>query len=161
MSFSDIRVAGRADWLIERVATAGAPWCCASWEDAHKQEGCRSIFAVALRPGRLDGRNAAARTAPQCAGRRILRCRTPPTINFAGRDKKRRGLAVGIATSHLGQRPCASAGTGSPPHSKDMLLLHNAKKPGNPIVTGVSWSSARGRRRSRRVGESGTKWIGK
>ena len=92
MSFGDIRVAERADWLIERVATAGT---LVLRKLGQTRAGEKAVHRFLSSPYVSVGRiveTLAARTASQCAGRRILAVQDTSEINFAGRDKKRRGF---------------------------------------------------------------------
>src|SRR5438270_4320160 len=92
MSFGDIRVAERADWLIERVATAGT---LVLRKLGETRAGEKAVHRFLSSPHVAVDRiveTLAARTAKQCAGRRILAVQDTTEINFAGRDKKRRGF---------------------------------------------------------------------
>jgi hypothetical protein len=95
MSFGDIRVAERADGLIERVATAGTLVLRRLGET---RAGEKAIHRFLSSPHVSVDRiveTLAARTAGQCAGRRILTVQDTSEINFSGRDKKRRGFGPG------------------------------------------------------------------
>ena len=92
MSFGEIRVAERADWLIERVATAGTLVLRRLGET---RAGERAVHRFLSSPYVSVDRiveTLAARTAIQCAGRRILVVQDTTEINFSGRDRKRRGF---------------------------------------------------------------------
>jgi Transposase DDE domain len=92
MSFGDIRVAERADWLIERVATAGTLVLRKLGETRAGEKAVhRFLSSLYVSVDRIV-ETLAARTAVQCAGRRILAVQDTTEINFAGRDKKRRGF---------------------------------------------------------------------
>src|SRR5437763_621424 len=92
MSFGDIRVARRADWMIERVAAMGTVVLRQLGETrAGEMRVCRFISSPYGSVDRIV-RTLGARTAAQCAGRRILVVQDTTEINFAGRDKKRRGF---------------------------------------------------------------------
>jgi hypothetical protein len=92
MSFGDIRVAERADWLIERVAAAGTLVLRKLGETrAGEKAAHRFLSSPYVCVDRI-AETLAARTATQCAGRRILAVQDTTEINFAGRDKKRRGF---------------------------------------------------------------------
>jgi len=95
MSFGDIRVAGRADWLIERVATTGT---LVVRRIGESRAGERAVHRFLSSPhvsvDRIVG-TLAGRTAVQCAGRRVLTIQDTTEVNFAGRDKKRRGFGAG------------------------------------------------------------------
>lgn len=95
MSFGDIRVAERADWLIERVATAGTLVLRKLGETRAGERAIhRFLSSHHVSVDRIV-ETLAARTAAQCAGRRILAIQDTSEINFSGRDKKRRGFGPG------------------------------------------------------------------
>lgn len=92
MSFGDIRVAERADWLIDRVATAGTLVLRKLGETRAGEKAVhRFLSSRHVSVDRIVD-TLAERTAAQCAGRRILAVQDTTEINFAGRDKKRRGF---------------------------------------------------------------------
>src|SRR5947207_1220303 len=92
MSFGDIRVARRADWMIERVAAMGTVVLRQLGETrAGEMRVCRFLSSPYVSVDRIV-RTLGARTAAQCAGRRILAVQDTTEINFSGRDKKRRGF---------------------------------------------------------------------
>ena len=92
MAFGDIRVAERADWLIERIAAVGSVVLRKVGETragemaAHRFLSSRYVSTEAIVA------TLSARTAEQCRGRRILAIQDTSEVNFSGRDKKRRGL---------------------------------------------------------------------
>ncbi len=95
MAYGDIRVAERSDWLIERVATTGTLVLrrvggTRAGELAVHRFLSSPYVSVANIVATL-----AARTAVQCAGRHVLAVQDTTEINFAGRDKKRRGFGAG------------------------------------------------------------------
>lgn len=92
MSFGDIRVAERADWLIERVATAGTLVLRKLGETRAGEKAVHRFLSSPYVSVDRIVETLAARTAVQCAGRRILAVQDTTEINFAGRDKKRRGF---------------------------------------------------------------------
>jgi hypothetical protein len=95
MAFGDIRVAERADWLIERVATAGT---LVLRRVGGTRAGERAVHRFLSSPYvsvESIVETLAARTAAQCAGRRVLAVQDTTEINFAGRDQKRRGFGAG------------------------------------------------------------------
>ncbi|WP_315740209.1 IS4 family transposase [Bradyrhizobium sp. SZCCHNR1093] len=95
MSFGDIRVAERADWLIERVATAGTLVLRKLGETRAGEKAIhRFLSSHHVSVDRIV-ETLAARTAAQCVGRRILAIQDTSEINFSGRDKKRRGFGPG------------------------------------------------------------------
>ena len=93
--FGDIRVAERADWLIERVATAGTLVLRKLGESRAGEKAVHRFLSSPYVSVDRIVETLAARTAVQCAGRRILVVQDTTEINFAGRDKKRRGFGPG------------------------------------------------------------------
>jgi hypothetical protein len=92
MSFGDVRVAERADWLIERVATAGTLVLRKLGETRAGEKAVHRFLSSPHVSAERIVETLAARTAVQCAGRRILAVQDTTEINFSGRDKKRRGF---------------------------------------------------------------------
>ena len=92
MSFGDIRVAERADWLIERVATAGTLVLRKLGESRAGEKAVHRFLSSRYVSVERIVETLAARTAAQCTGRRILAVQDTTEINFSGRDKKRRGF---------------------------------------------------------------------
>src|SRR5450756_128292 len=92
MSFGDVRVAERADWLIERVATAGTLVLRKLGETRAGEKAVHRFLSSPYVSVDRIVETLAARTAVQCAGRRILAVQDTTEINFGGRDKKRRGF---------------------------------------------------------------------
>jgi Transposase DDE domain len=95
MAFGDIRVAERADWLIERITAVGSVVLRKIGETragemaVHRFLSSRQVSTEAIVA------TVSARTAEQCRGRRILAIQDTSEINFPRRDKKRRGLGPG------------------------------------------------------------------
>ena len=92
MSFGDIRVAERADWLIERVATAGTLVLRKLGETRAGEKAVHRFLSSPYVGVERIVETLAARTAVQCGKRRILAVQDTTEINFSGRDKKRRGF---------------------------------------------------------------------
>jgi hypothetical protein len=92
MSFGDIRVAERADWLIERVAAVGTLVLRKLGETRAGEKAVHRFLSSRYVSVDRIVETLAARTAKQCVGRRILAVQDTTEINFAGRDKKRRGF---------------------------------------------------------------------
>ena len=92
MSFGDVRVAERADWLVERVATAGTLVLRKLGETRAGEKAVHRFLSSPHVSVERIVETLAARTAAQCAGRRILAIQDTTEINFNGRDKKRRGF---------------------------------------------------------------------
>jgi hypothetical protein len=95
MAFGDIRVAERAEWLVDRIAATGSLVLRKLGGDL---AGERSVGRFLSSPYvSVDAivETVAARTARQCAGRRVLAVQDTTEINFSRRDKKRRGFGPG------------------------------------------------------------------
>jgi hypothetical protein len=92
MAFGDIRVAERADWLIERMAALGTVVLHRIGETRAGEMAVHRFLSSPYVSTENIVTTLAARTAEQCRGRRILVVQDTSEINFAGRDKKRRGF---------------------------------------------------------------------
>jgi len=92
MAFGDIRVAERADWLIERMVALGT---VVLRHIGGSRSGEMAVHRFLSSPyvstENIVG-TSAARTVAQCRGRRILAVQDTSEINFSGRDRKRRGF---------------------------------------------------------------------
>jgi hypothetical protein len=91
-AFADARRAARASWLLERIAATGT---LVVRKLGGGRAGELAIHRLLSQPEvtwqeALDV--AAARTADRCRGRRIVVAQDTTEINFAGRDRRRRGL---------------------------------------------------------------------
>jgi hypothetical protein len=95
MAFGDIRVAERADWLIERVATAGTLVLRRVGETRAGERAVHRFLSSPYVSVESIVETLAARTAAACVGRRVLAVQDTTEINFAGRDRKRRGFGAG------------------------------------------------------------------
>jgi len=95
MAFGNIRVAERADWLIERVATAGTLVVRRVGETRAGERAVHRFLSSPYVSVESIVETLAARTASQCAGRRVLAVQDTTEINFSGRDQKRRGFGAG------------------------------------------------------------------
>jgi len=95
MAYGDIRVADRADWLIERVATAGTLVLRRVGETRAGEVAVHRFLSLPYVSVENIVETLAARTAVQCAGRRVLAVQDTTEINFAGREQKRRGFGAG------------------------------------------------------------------
>jgi hypothetical protein len=95
MSFGDSRVAARADWLIDRVATTGTLTLRKLGETRAGEKAIHRFLSSRYVDVDRIVETLAGRTASQCAGGRILAVQDTTEINFAGRDKKRRGFGPG------------------------------------------------------------------
>ena len=101
MSFGDIRVVHRAEWLMERIATIGSVVLRKlGGERAGEMAIHRFLSSPHVSVERIV-ESLGARTAEQSAGRHILVAQDTTELTFAGRDKKRRGFGV-AANGELG-----------------------------------------------------------
>ena len=92
MSFGDIRVAERAEWLIGRVAATGTLVLRRLGETrAGEKAAHRFLSSPYVSVDRIV-ETLAERTAAQCASRQVLVVQDTTEINFAGREQKRRGF---------------------------------------------------------------------
>jgi hypothetical protein len=92
MSYGDIRVAERADWLIDRIASTGS---LVVREIGQTRAGEMAVHRFLSSPHVSVDRivsTLSARVAAQCRGRRIILVQDTSEINFAGRSAKRRGF---------------------------------------------------------------------
>ena len=92
MAFGDIRVAERADWLIERVAALGTVVLRRIGETRAGEMAVHRFLSSPHVSTENIVTTLSVRTAAQSRGRRILVVQDTSEINFAGRDKKRRGF---------------------------------------------------------------------
>lgn len=95
MAFGDIRVAERADWLIDRIVALGTVVLRRIGETRSGEMAVHRFLSSPYVSTENIVSTCAARTVAQCRGRRILAIQDTSEINFAGRDKKRRGLGPG------------------------------------------------------------------
>jgi len=92
MSFGDVRVAERAEWLVERVAAVGT---LVVRRVGTTRAGEKAIHRFLSSPYVSADRiveTVAAGTAATCVGRHVLVVQDTTEINFAGREQKRRGF---------------------------------------------------------------------
>ena len=92
MAFGDIRVAERADWVIERMVALGTVVLRRIGETRSGEIAVHRFLSSPYVSTENIVTTCAARTAAQCRRRRILAVQDTSEINFAGRDKKRRGF---------------------------------------------------------------------
>ena len=85
MSFGDIRVAERADWLIERVAATGTLVLRKLGETRAGEKAVHRFLSSPYVSVERLVETVAARTAVQCAGQHILAVQDTTEINFSGR----------------------------------------------------------------------------
>jgi hypothetical protein len=95
MSFGDIRVSERADWLIDRVAATGSLVLRKIGETRAGEMAVHRFLSSPYVSVDRVVETLAGRTAARCSGRRILAIQDTSEINFAGRDQKRRGFGPG------------------------------------------------------------------
>jgi hypothetical protein len=92
MSFGDIRVDGRAEWLIERIVATG---CVVLRRLGERRAGemavCRFLSSPYVSVERIV-ETLAGRTAERCVGQHILLVQDTTEITFTDRDRKRRGF---------------------------------------------------------------------
>lgn len=94
MSFGDIRVAARAEWLINRVAATGSLVLRKIGESrAGEMAAHRFLSSPHVSVDRIV-ETLAQRTGEQCAGRRVLAVQDTSEVNFAGSEGKRRGFGA-------------------------------------------------------------------
>jgi hypothetical protein len=92
MAFGDIRVAERADWLIERMVALGTVVLRRIGETRSGEMAVHRFLSSPCVSAENIVSTCAIRTMAQCRGRRILAVQDTTEINFAGRDVKRRGF---------------------------------------------------------------------
>jgi hypothetical protein len=92
MSFGDIRVDERAEWLIERIAATGSTVLRRLGETRAGEMAVHRFLSSPYVSVERIVETLAARTAERCVGRRILVVQDTTEINFTDRDKKRRGF---------------------------------------------------------------------
>jgi hypothetical protein len=94
MSFGDIRVAKRADWLIDRIAATGSLVLRRVGESRAGEQAAHRFLSSPHVDVACIVDTLAERTATRCAGRRVLAVQDTTEINFAGREQKRRGFGA-------------------------------------------------------------------
>lgn len=92
MSFGDVRVDERAEWLIGRVAATGSVVLRRVGETRAGEIAVHRFLSSPYVSVERIVETLAARTAAACVGRRVLAIQDTTEINFSGRDKKRRGF---------------------------------------------------------------------
>jgi hypothetical protein len=102
MAFGDIRVADRADWLLERIVTTGSLVLRKLGETRAGEVAIqRFLSSRHVAVDRLV-ETVAGRTAAQCVGRRVLAVQDTTEFNFSGREKRRTGFGPGGDGKALG-----------------------------------------------------------
>ena len=95
MSFGDIRVAKRADWLIDRIVATGSLVLRKIGETRAGEVAVHRFLSSLYVSVENIVETLAGRTATQGKGCRLLTVQDTTEINFAGRDKKRRDFGPG------------------------------------------------------------------
>lgn len=92
LAIGDVRTAARGDWLMERVVATGSVVLHKLGANrAGEMAAHRFLSSPYVSPGSIAG-TLAARTAAQCAGRRIVAIQDTTEINFAGASGRRGGF---------------------------------------------------------------------
>jgi len=91
----DIRVAERGEWLLERIVATGSLVVRKLGQTRGDEMAVHRFLSSPYVSVGSIVKTLAARTAAQCAGRRIVAIQDTSEINFAGRSARRRGLGPG------------------------------------------------------------------
>jgi hypothetical protein len=92
MSFGDIRVDARGEWLVERIAATGSVVLRRLGETRAGEMAVHRFLSSPYVSVERIVETVSGRTAARCAGRRILLVQDTTEITFTDRDKKRRGF---------------------------------------------------------------------
>jgi hypothetical protein len=92
MAYGDIRVARRAEWLIEQVARTGSLVVRDLGETRAGEAAIHGFLSSPYVSVDAIVADQSARTVAQCAGRDVLVVQDTSEVNFKGRDRKRRGF---------------------------------------------------------------------
>ena len=95
MGYGDVRVADRADWVIERVAATGSLVLRKIGESRAGEMAVHRLLSSPYVSVDRIVETLANRTAQQCVGRRILAIQDTTEVNFSGCAGKRRGFGPG------------------------------------------------------------------
>jgi hypothetical protein len=95
MSFGDIRVAKRADWLIDRIVATGSLVLRKIGETRAGEVAVHRFLSSPYVSVENIVETLSGRTAAQGKGCRLLAVQDTTEINFVGRDKKRRDFGPG------------------------------------------------------------------
>lgn len=95
MSFGDIRVAKRADWLVDRIATTGSLVLRRVGASRAGEQAAHRFLSSPHVDVNCIVNTVSERTAARCAGRRVLAVQDTTEVNFAGCEQKRRGFGAG------------------------------------------------------------------
>src|SRR5258706_3262310 len=92
MSFGDIRVDERAEWLVERIAATGSTVLRRLGETRAGEMAVHRFLSSPYVSVERIVETLAARTAERCVGRRILLVQDTTEITFTDRDQKPPGV---------------------------------------------------------------------
>jgi hypothetical protein len=151
MGFGDVRVAARADWLIERVASTGSLVLRQLGETRAGEMSVHRFLSSPYVSVERIVETLSARTAALCAGRRIVVIQDTTEINFSGRLGKRRGFGP--------------AGDGATPgfFIHPVIAVDVESEAVIGVVDATIWTRRQGRvsaRRSRRVADKeSARWL--
>jgi hypothetical protein len=95
MAFGDIRVADRAEWLIDRIVTTGSLVLRKLGETRAGEVAIQRFLSSRYVAVDRLVETVVGRTAAQCAGRRVLAVQDTTEFNFSGREKRRTGFGPG------------------------------------------------------------------
>lgn len=95
MGIGDVRVAARGDWLVERIVATGSLIVRKIGATRRGEMAVHRFLSSPYVSVNTIVETLGARTAEQCAGRRIVAIQDTSEINFAGRSARRRGLGPG------------------------------------------------------------------
>jgi len=95
MSFGDVRVAKRADWLIDRIVATGSLVLRKIGETRAGEVAVHRFLSSPYVSVENIVETLAGRTVAQGKGCRLLTVQDTTEINFVGRDKKRRDFGPG------------------------------------------------------------------
>lgn len=93
--FSDIRVAERADWFLDRIVATGSLVLKRLGGDRAGEMAVQRLLSSPHASVSAVIDTVSARTAEACAGLEIVCAQDTSEINFVGRDAARHGLGVG------------------------------------------------------------------
>jgi hypothetical protein len=92
MSFGDIRVDGRAEWLLERIMATGSVVLRRLGKTRPGEMAVHRFLSSPYVSVEQIVETLAGRTAERCGGRHVLLVQDTTEITFTDRDKKRRGF---------------------------------------------------------------------
>jgi Transposase DDE domain len=92
MSFGDVRVDARADWLLERIMATGSVVLRRLGKTRPGEMAVHRFLSSPYVSVERIVETLAGRTAERCVGRHVLLVQDTTEITFTDRDKKRRGF---------------------------------------------------------------------